>query len=245
MNNIIKALMSHQSTRKFTEEPVSEEQLKIIIKAAQSAPSSINGQQVSLIVIKDKETRNKMSEYGAFQSFIKEAPVFILFCADFRRSLIACEINNTDMYIQENLESILVGSIDAGLQAAFATVALESMGLGGVIVGGLRQNMKKIIELTELPQLVFPLFGLVIGHPAEKNLIKPRLPMEAVAFNEKYDNKNLKNKILEYDKDYADYTLKRGGSKGYSWSSRVAQVYGIKNIFPEMPDTIREQGFKA
>lgn len=244
MNNIIKALTSHQSTRKFTKEPVTEEQLNAIIKAAQAAPTSINGQQVSLIVIRDAERRNKMSEYGAFQSFVKEAPVFILFCADFRRSLIACDINNTKMHVQDNLESIFVGSVDAGLQAAFATVALESMGLGGVIVGGLRQNMKEIIELTELPQLVFPLFGLVIGHPAEINLVKPRLPMEVIAFNEKYDASNLKSAILKYDEEYTDYVRKRGGEEGHSWSSHVARIYGIENIFPEMPETIKKQGFR-
>lgn len=57
----------------------------------QSAPSSINGQQVTVITVQDKERKKKISELAGGQPWIDQAPVFLLFCADFNRAKIALE----------------------------------------------------------------------------------------------------------------------------------------------------------
>ena len=76
MTETIKIMENHRSIRNFTDEPVSEEMINAVISAAQHAPTSINGQGVSVIVIKDKNTREKMAELTGGQSWVAQAPVF-------------------------------------------------------------------------------------------------------------------------------------------------------------------------
>lgn len=59
MNEVIKSLTDHRSIRSYTDEPVAKEQLDQIIQAVQSAPTSINGQQVTVITVQDKERKRK------------------------------------------------------------------------------------------------------------------------------------------------------------------------------------------
>lgn len=98
------------------------------------------------------------------------APVFLLFCADFNRAKIALEdLNDIKMEITNGLESVLVGAVDAGIALGTATAAAESLGLGTVPIGAVRGNPQELIELLELPKYVFPVSGLVIGHPADRS----------------------------------------------------------------------------
>lgn len=65
MNEVIKSLKDHRSIRSYTDEPVAQEQLDQIIEAVQSAPSSINGQQVTVITVQDKERKRKSPSWQA------------------------------------------------------------------------------------------------------------------------------------------------------------------------------------
>ena len=60
MNPVLESLFKHKSIRKYKDQPLEDEKLQLIIKAAQAAPNWCNGQQVSIIVIKDKELRKKL-----------------------------------------------------------------------------------------------------------------------------------------------------------------------------------------
>ena len=52
MNPVLESLFKHKSIRKYKNQPLDDEKLQLIIKAAQAAPSWCNGEQVSIIVIK-------------------------------------------------------------------------------------------------------------------------------------------------------------------------------------------------
>ena len=54
MNEVIKQLQNRRSVREFRGETIKEEDLKTILATAQRAANSVNGQQTSLIIIKDK-----------------------------------------------------------------------------------------------------------------------------------------------------------------------------------------------
>ena len=63
MNKIIEQLQNRRSVRNFTGEKVKDEDLELILRTAQRAPSSVNGQQISLIVTRDKEKLKKSLKY--------------------------------------------------------------------------------------------------------------------------------------------------------------------------------------
>lgn len=242
MNEVINSLTNHRSIRRYTDKDVSDSQLEYIIKAAQAAPTSIGGQQFAIIGIKDKERKARIAHLAGDQPYIEQAPVFLLFCADFNRARIACELNGEKLEIQNCIESVLVGSVDVGISLGFAIAAAESMKLGTVCIGAIRRNPIEISELAGLPEYVFPLVGLVVGHPSDWSKLKPRLPKAAVFHAEKYNNSNMKQLVEEYDKQYFGYVDQRGGEP-HTWSSRVALVYK-QTIYHNLSKMFDKQGFK-
>jgi FMN reductase [NAD(P)H] len=242
MNEVIKTILNHRSIRNYRSEAVSKEALLYILQAAQMAPSSINGQQMSIIVVEDEARKARLSECSGNQIYINQAPVFLVFCADFYRAKIAAELNGTDFKIPNSLEATLIGSIDVGLAMANAITAAESLGLGTVPIGGIRNQPSEVIKELNFPEYVFPLCGLVIGHPLDNSEIKPRLSQDTVVFNEQY-NPDLKAKIEDYDHLMSNYMLKRtNGESNRNWSSMIAKSYehGTKR---DIRKAMKEQNF--
>ncbi|MCV5307300.1 nitroreductase NfsA, partial [Escherichia coli] len=83
-------------------------------------------------------------------------------------------------------EQLLIGVVDTALLAQNALIAAESLGLGGVYIGGLRNSIEAVTELLELPQHVLPLFGLCLGWPADNPDIKPRMPAAMLVHENRY-----------------------------------------------------------
>lgn len=83
MNPVLESLFKHKSIRKYKNQPLEDEKLQLIIKAAQAAPSWCNGEQVSIIVIKDQSLRDKIRDCCWGQSYISTCSAFLVFCADF------------------------------------------------------------------------------------------------------------------------------------------------------------------
>ncbi|HSH25367.1 MAG TPA: nitroreductase family protein, partial [Massilibacterium sp.] len=61
MNETIQTLTNHRSIRKYKDQPLTEEQLAVILESIRRAPTSINGQQVSVIVVQNKERKKKLA----------------------------------------------------------------------------------------------------------------------------------------------------------------------------------------
>ena len=103
----------------------------------------------------------------------------------------AAEINGEEFVITESEEAKLVGAVDVGLALSNAIAASESLGLGIVPIGGIRKEAEAVAKLLELPEFVFPMVGLVIGHPADDSEVKPRLPKEVIYNKEIYNKDSL------------------------------------------------------
>ena len=82
MSHVYNVISKHRSIRKFKDQPVKDEDLQKILKAIQFAPTSVNGQQISVIVIKEKAAKARLAEWTGGQPWIAETPVFLLFVAD-------------------------------------------------------------------------------------------------------------------------------------------------------------------
>lgn len=246
MNKTIESILNHRSARSYMEKDIEEDKLDAILECAQAAPSSINGQQMSVIVIKDQATKDKIAELAGGQPWISSAPAFLLFVADFYRAKLASDKHGEELVIAGNMEGTLVGSIDVGLAMGNTIAAAESLGLGTVCIGGLRMNPDKMIELLDLPEYVYPMVGLCVGYPNMEQLAdkKPRFAKEAVIHSEKY-NQDLSSHIDEFDETIKEYMANRPGGQGvHDWSSFIAGTYN-KVYFPKVSPTLRGQGFNC
>lgn len=239
MNEAIHTMMNHRSIRNYSEKQVSDEYLNAIIYAAQSAPSWINGQQVSIIGVKDSEKKKQLSALVGNQVYVEQAPVFLVFCADFYRTKLAADKQRETLEVINDIDSLLVGGVDVGLAMANAITAAESLGLGTCCIGAIRRNPIEVTELLELPEYVIPVSGLCVGYAKDVPEKKPRLPKEAVYHNEKYQH-DLHNLIDTYDKTISDYNKDRNNM---SWSERVSSFYN-KQYYKHIPEMLKKQGFK-
>jgi len=80
--------------RAYSERTVSDGTLDALISAVQQSTSSINGQQTSLVVVRDVDRRKRVSEIPGGQPWITEVPVFITMVMDFHKTALAGEKRN-------------------------------------------------------------------------------------------------------------------------------------------------------
>lgn len=243
MNETINLLQNHSSVRKFKNKPLTDEQVNHIFKSANQASSFSLLQAVSIIRITDEDTRKAIMELSGPQSYIQEASEFWIFVSDFNRNHQIAP--NVDITYTEFLQ---IGAVDVGLMAQNAMIAAESMGLGGVYIGGVRLNIEKLSELLELPKYVIPLVGLCIGYPAEeKAQLKTRLPKEVVMHHNKYEEFSLED-IEDYDQEMKKYYENRPirapftAKKVKGWSDHIDD-HLERSIQPNMLSYLNKQGY--
>lgn len=242
MNETIKLLKNHRSIRKFENRMVEEEKIKEIIECAQSASTSNFIQAYTIIRINDKEKRKDIAILAGEQKYVEECPVFLVFCADLNRNKIACNMNNKDM-AEGYTESFILATVDATLAAQNALIAAESLGLGGVYIGGIRNNLEKINKMLKLPTNVYPVFGMCFGYPKGESNKKERLPLEVVFKTDEYSNDGDIEKLEEYDIRVSEYYRKRtNGERSDKWTSQISNLMS-KPQREYIKSVLEKQGF--
>lgn len=222
MNETIKQLQEHRSYRHFDEDyELPQEDLQAILDSARQAASWMNGQAYDIIVIKDKDIRSQLVEWNPGNPHMLNSSVFLLFAGDLQRFKMTADHHGTHFNAGESLDHILVAVQDASMALQNAIVATESLGLGCVPVGSVRNHITEIAELLNLPQYTFPLCGLSIGKPAVAMKVKPRLPQGTVIHYDTY-KPYIYDKIEEYDKTMKDFAEAR---ETKLWSVKFADYY--------------------
>jgi nitroreductase len=237
MNTTITQIKAHKSIRAYTDQPIKSEILDEILAAAQQAPSSSFLQAASVIRITDKTLRVQIMQLSADQPYIANASEFLLFCADFNRHKQVVPDAKTGF-----VEQLLIGATDAAMMGQNALVAAESLGLGGVYIGAVRNNPAEVSKLLGLPELVIPLFGLCLGYPAQDPQVKPRLPRALVVHENCYQPLN-KTLLAQYDDQMRAYYASRiSNNKDQSWSSQITTILS-KEARPYMLSYLQQQGY--
>ena len=247
MNPVLESLLKHKSIRKYKDQPLEDEKLQLIVKAAQAAPTWCNGQQVSIIAIKDKARKEVFEKLCWGQKYISTCSVFLVFCADFYRVSLAFEKagktkEEFDKYM-DRIDTLMIGCHDVGIALQNATVAAESLGLGTVDIGAIRGKSLEVTKLLNLPKYCIPLVGLCVGYPDDDPGLKPRLPMSAVCFDNKYDTEKAKAGIEEYDVTYQKYLSGRGSNtRDSNWSKSISHIYTSFAV-EEDYELLKQQGY--
>ncbi|OEF06527.1 oxygen-insensitive NADPH nitroreductase [Vibrio genomosp. F10] len=216
MNSTIETILGHRSIRKYTQQPIEQQQLEAIIQAGLAASSSSMLQVVSIVRVTDKDKRKLLAQYAGNQAYVESAAEFLVFCIDYQRHV---EINPQ---VQADFtELTLIGAVDSGIMAQNCLLAAESLGLGGVYIGGLRNNVQQVDELLGLPKNSAVLFGMCMGHPDQQPELKPRLPAHVILHENQYQPLSLDD-IKNYDDSMQSYYANRStNQKQTSWSQDI------------------------
>ncbi|HYF09460.1 MAG TPA: nitroreductase family protein, partial [Acetobacteraceae bacterium] len=169
------ALLDRRVTRRYRTDAVPDALLETVLAAAQSAPSKSDLQQYSIIVTRDAQVVGKVADWIGTMPWIKDAPVFLLFCGDMRRGQRACDLHGRE-HANNNLDTYLNTCVDAALAMGFTIMAAEAAGLGTCPISYVRNHVERIAPLFGLPKGVHPIAGLTLGWPAQRNEISARLP---------------------------------------------------------------------
>ncbi|WP_086312910.1 hypothetical protein A5821_000475 [Enterococcus sp. 7F3_DIV0205] len=222
MNKTIEILKNRRSYRDFDENHVvSKEELQVILEAARQAPSWMNGQFYSIIVIQDKKLREQLVQWNPGNPHMLKSSVFLLFVGDLHRTKMVSEVHGSSYSLDESIEPIILATTDAALALENAVIASESLGLGSVVVGSIRKYGKEISQLLELPEYTFPLFGLSVGKPIVEMEVKPRLPESAVIHYDKYHPYSYLL-IEQYNQTMEDFGEAR---ETKAWSQKFADYF--------------------
>lgn len=247
-NETLDTLLSHRSVRSYLAEPLPEGTVELLVAAAQSAASSSNLQPWSVVAIEDPERKRRLAELAGNQQHIIQAPLFLVWLIDLGRNEHIGESQGRPAQALDYLESFLLGAVDTSLAAQNAVVALESLDLGSVYIGGIRNRPAEVAAELGLPPHVFALFGLAIGRPDPATLasVKPRLPQDAVLFREQYEEPDLVGKLSRYNRHLRAFQQEQGLPE-QDWSAIVANRLRGPEILhgrDKLRDILNGLGFK-
>jgi nitroreductase len=247
-NVVLETILNHRSVRGFRPDALPAGTLELLIAAAQSASTSSNLQLWSVVAVQDPAHKSQLATLAGDQQFIRDAPLLLVWLADLARlDGIAAE-RQQSVEGTQYLEEFIVGVVDAALAAQSALIAAESLGLGGVYIGAMRNLPERAAEALRLPRHVFAVFGMAIGwpDPAKATGIKPRLPQRVVLHHETYDAATKREAITEYDAIMREFQAEQG-MRLTNWTqqciSRVKDAAALRGR-DRMLDALRNLGFE-
>lgn len=246
-SEVIARQLDHRSVRSYRPDPVSDDTLTALIAAAQSAPTSGNLQLWSVVAVREDGRRARLAELAGEQQFIEDAPLFLVWLADLARARqVTTEIASATAEGADFVEATVLAFVDVALAAQNASLAAESLGLGTVFVGAIRNRPLEVAAELGLPPHVFPVFGLTVGHPDDlaETAVKPRLSQEAVLHHEQYDLVPQAAHVATYETVLNAFYSTSGLPTG--WIDRVAKRFGTVaglNGREHLRQALHTQGF--
>ena len=146
-------IFRRRSIRKFTDELVSDIQIKFILEAAMAAPSAHNSKPWHFIVIWERKTLDRIAEIHPYGKMLFQAPLAVAVCGDTTISP-----KRWDQDCAAATENILL--------------ALPELGLGGVWLGyHPRSNDEDFLKnILSVPQNIRVFSMVAIGHPDEEKI---------------------------------------------------------------------------
>jgi FMN reductase (NADPH) len=223
-NPIIDLMRAHRSIRSFKPLPVPDDWVETIIEAAQWASSTSFRQVYSVIAVRSPELKSELRRLCGGQKWVEECPVFLAFCADLNRLDDICKARGKRVNL-EHTETFLMAALDVGLFMQNAALAAEALGLGIVMIGGLRDNPRGVIDLLKLPTGVFGISGMSIGFADNTPLQRPRLPLAEVLHWDSYQADGRQERLAYYDdliRAAGVYRKKDGNLEG--WTDVMARA---------------------
>jgi nitroreductase len=246
-NDTLAGLLAHRSVRAYLPTPLPVGALKLIVVAAQSAATSSNLQVWSVVTVEDEDRKSRLAALAGGQKHIAQAPLFLLFLADLSRLERIAEARGLRAEAHDYLESLLVAVIDAALAAQNAVVAAESLGLGSVYIGAIRNKPAEVAAELGLPPNVLAVFGLCLGYADESTAsgVKPRLPQNLVLHKERYNPEIQAEALAAYDEAMRRFQKSQGIAE-IGWTQqaldRVASAASLKGR-DRLSDALRKLGF--
>jgi len=175
--DVFEAIKKRRSVRAFTNEPVSAKEVKKLIDAARWAPSAGNIQPWEFVVVRDPEIKHGLAVAAQDQTFIEEAPVVIVVCANQLRSSRGYGSRGVSLYCLQ----------DTAAATQNMLLVAHAMGLATCWVGAFQEEEAR--KVLNIPNGVRPVAIIPVGHPAQKPMTRSRRPLSEIIHHETFERK--------------------------------------------------------
>ncbi len=225
-------IAGHRSHRAYADRPVPDDLLRLLCACALSAPSKSDLQQADIVRVADPTLRATIADLLPDNPWVREAPVFLVFCGNNRRIRQSSELRGKT-FANDHLDAFMNAAVDAGIVLSTFIRAAAAVGVGCCPISAVRNHAAAISRLLGLPDWVFPLAGLCVGYPAAEGQISPRLPLDVTVHTDRFDDSAVTERIAAYDRRRAAlqpyarqrYPEEYGELSEYGWSEDKARQY--------------------
>jgi len=172
--DVLEAIKGRRSIRAYKNEEVPAQIVQKLIEAACWAPSAGNIQPWEFIIVRKREIKRRLAEAALGQTFIEEAPVVIVVCANENRIVQRYGIRGKELYCVQ----------DTAAAVQNIHLAAYSLGLGTCWVGAFDEEEAR--KILETPREIRPVAVVPVGHPAESPTAPNRRPQNEIVHYETF-----------------------------------------------------------
>jgi len=172
--DVLEAIRGRRSIRAFKSQEISEEIVEKLIDAAIWAPSAGNIQPWEFIIVRKPEIKRGLAEAALDQSFIEEAPVVIVVCANETRSSQGYGMRGKTLYCIQDTAAAIQN----------LHLAACSFGLGTCWIGAFKEEEAR--EILKIPYGIRPVAIIPVGYAAETPSPRSRRPKSEIVHYETF-----------------------------------------------------------
>ena len=167
MNAKLAPLFTRRSIRRYSGDAVTELEIRDLLEAAMAAPSACAKDPWHFVVVRGRETLDKLAEVLPNGPMLRQADAALMVCGDLARA-------------HRNLESYLIQDCSAAVQNVL--LAATTLGLGACWLGvhPNEERMEAIRQLFGIPAAILPFAAIALGRPAEFPEPRTRFRAEVV-----------------------------------------------------------------
>ena len=175
----LETIFSRKSVRTYTDQPVSDEQVETLLRAAMAAPSGMNVQPWRFVVVRDQAVKDVLA--GGFNKMIAQAPVVFVICGE--TTMMRKPWGQPEAEPVEMANGNWVQDCSAATENLL--LAAEALGLGAVWTAAYpyEDRVAPIREALGLPDNVAPLCVVPVGYPGGDDQPKDKWKPENIHYD--------------------------------------------------------------
>ena len=172
--DVFEAIRDRRSIRAYERKDVSDKDVKRLIDAARMAPSAGNIQPWEFVIVRKAELKHRLSTAALNQTFIQEAHVVIVVCANEMLSAQGYGSRGKNLYCLQDTAAAIQNLL----------LAAHALGLGACWVGTFREE--EVRDVVKAQRGVRPVTIVPVGYPAEKSEARFKKPLEEIVHYETF-----------------------------------------------------------
>lgn len=172
--DVLSTIKRRRSIRAFKREDVSAEIVEKLVDSARWAPSAGNIQPWEFVIVRKPEIKRRLAKAALDQTFIEEAPVVFVVCADEDQSSQGYGLRGRTLYCLQDTAAAIQN----------VHLAACSLGLGTCWVGAFREEEAR--RILKIPHGIRPIAIIPVGYPAESPPPRSRRPIGQVVHYETF-----------------------------------------------------------